>query len=135
MNSLFSILILFSIVSSALGGQGKVEWTSIGNTVDNGDLHNLLRCLKFKFNGKSGVLLWKSSGLVSVKSSPENNVIFINDIKIVFNEVGAVNYLEKDLTIKIIDPNQVKLSENIRDYVKPKLGIDLPIISFEIITL
>lgn len=124
-----------SIAGSALGDQIKIEWTSISNTADNGDLKNLLRCLKFKADGKPGVLLWKSSGLVSVQSGREKNVILINDVKIVFNKVGDVNYLEKDFSVKIIDPNKAKISGNIRDYLTSKLGVDLPIIDFKITTL
>lgn len=135
MNKALFYFMLLLTVNSAFGNEAKLKWVSIASTVDNGDVHNLLRCMVFENQGNLGVLLWKSSEPAEFDFDHEGNVSGINGKKIVLNNLCTVNYIDENFTAKCINSKKVRFSKNIRDYISPKLGIKIPIINFRPIIL
>lgn len=132
MNKSIKLFIFILGIGSAFADRANVgvKWKSVSSTVDNGDLHNLLRCLRFEVNGQRGVLLWKSSQPTVIMTDQDGNIETINGRKIVFKDFCEVNFIQEDFSVKCFNLKKVKYSENIRDYVDQNLGKDLPILDF-----
>jgi hypothetical protein len=132
MNNILHFFLFILISGSVLANKVErdVKVLSSASTVDNGDIHNLLRCVVFEVNGKRGVLLWKSNEPSVIDMDSKGNLKTINGHVIRFNELCEVNFIQKDFSVKAVVLKNAEFSENIRDYVTKKTGIDIPIISF-----
>ena len=93
---------------------------------DGGNLELFL--VRFRHQGRTGVLLWKSAPGIELIAGQGNSLQSLSGHKLRYETLTQTNYVNSDFTVTSLPDNQIPYSTSAHDYNRPEITGRLPIL-------
>jgi len=104
----------------------KIEKATSMTIEDGGNLELFL--VRFTYQGKAGVLLWKSEPGIEVIAGRESSLQSLSGHKLRYETLSKTNYVNSDFTVVSIPDDQIPYSTSSHDYNRPEITRMLPVV-------